>query len=91
MVQEECSLQRMDQDQAICSLSTLICSEAKEVASVLLSVVVEVDSMIHLADQDEEEAASDQAGAVWVAALVQEVASVEAVALEVDLVVLDDR
>lgn len=90
MVQEECSLQRMDQDQAICSLSTLICSEAKEVALVL-SVVVEVDSMIHLADQDEEEAVLDQAGAVWVAALVQEVASVEAVALEVDLVVLVDR
>ena len=97
LAQEECSLQIMDQDQVICSHRTLISevqevSQAKEALAANLSdpELVEVDSMIHSADQEEEEAVSDQAEAAWVAALVhQEEALAEAVALAVDLVVLE--
>jgi len=103
LLDQECSLQRMDQDQATCIPSSLglIRLEAKE-ALLILSVEAqaEVGSMIHLVDQEEEmeikeeEAASvDQAEAAWaVDSVVLEEASVEAVASEVvvDLVVLEE-
>jgi hypothetical protein len=88
---QECSPQIMDQDRAICIHSSLelLRLEARE-ASLILSEEVEEASMIHLVDQEEEEAASDQAE-VAVVDLVLEEASVEAVASDVvvDLVVLE--
>ena len=92
---QECSLQRTDQAQATCTHSSLglIRLVAKEVALVILSEAAEVDSMIHLVDQEEEEAASAvQAEAAWAvdSVVLLEEASVEAVASEVvvDLVAL---
>jgi hypothetical protein len=90
MGQEECSLQIMDQDQAICfhrnQTSVVQVSQAKE--ALVANLSDQAVDRIQWVDQEEEEAVLGQAEAAWAAALVhQEEALAEAVALEVDLVV----
>lgn len=96
LLDQGCSLPRMDQGQVICILSSLepILLEAREALLIPLHLEedqVEVDSTIHSVDQDEEEAdLEDQAEVEWVAGLVGlEEASAEAVASEVAVDLVD--